>query len=57
MSEESYPDDVEGGQEQALLVPGQKWLFRVRRMEPHRYSNIQDGYRLFHRYANASGVF
>ena len=49
MSDESYPDDVEGGPEQPLLMPGQKWIFRARRMEPHCYTNIQ-GSRLFRRW-------
>ncbi len=49
MNDESLPDEAEGGQELALLVPGQKWLFRVRRTDDPRYTIIQDGSRLLFR--------
>ncbi len=49
MNDESLPDEVEGGQDLALLVTGQSWLFRVRRMDDPRYTIIQDGSRLLFR--------
>ncbi len=50
MNDESLPDEVEGGQDLALLVPGQRWLFRARRMDSRHYTTIQGGSRLLYRW-------